>query len=110
MIRKVLIAVVLLVFAAIAVLGGTLWWVKRAMDQPHEHQKATEYISIEKGTAPPAVIGKLVSEGVIADGSPVLLYLRLYGDPSKIKAGDYKFPSPITPLQVLAELEKGEER
>ena len=110
MIRRVLIAVVLLVFAALAVLGGTLWWVKRAMDTPHEHQKASEYISIEKGTAPPAVIGKLVSEGVIADGSPVLMYLRLYGDASKIKAGDYKFPSPITPLQVLAELEKGEER
>jgi len=80
------------------------------MNRPHEHQKANEYISIEKGTAPPAVIGKLVSEGVIADGSPVMLYLRLYGDASKIKAGDYRFPSPITPLQVLAELEKGEER
>jgi UPF0755 protein len=56
------------------------------------------------------VIGKLVSEGVIADGTPVMLYLRLWGDASKIKAGDYKFDSPITPLQVLAELEKGEER
>jgi UPF0755 protein len=110
MIRRVLIAVGLLVFAALAVLGGTLWWVKSAMDTPHEHLKASEYISIEKGTAPPAVIGKLVSEGVLADGSPVLLYLRLYGDASKIKAGDYRFPSPITPLQVLAELEKGEER
>lgn len=80
------------------------------MDAPHEHQKASEYISIEKGTAPAAVIGKLVSEGVIANGTPVMLYLRTLGDASKLKAGDYKFPSPITPLQVLAELEKGEER
>jgi len=80
------------------------------MDTPHEHAKANEYISIEKGTAPAAVIGKLVSEGVIANGTPVMLYLRTLGDASKIKAGDYKFPSPITPLQVLAELEKGEER
>jgi len=110
MIRKLLIAVVLLVFAALAVLGGTLWWVKRAMDSPHEHAKADAYISIEKGTAPAAVIGKLVSEGVLADGTPVMLYLRTWGDASKIKAGDYRFASPITPLQVLAELEKGEER
>ena len=73
MIRKVLIGVVLLVFAAIAVLGGTLLWVRRAMNRPHEHQKATEYITIEKGTAPAAVIGKLVSEGVIANGTPVMM-------------------------------------
>ncbi len=110
MIRKVLLALILLGIAAVAVLGGSWWWVRSAMDAPHEHAKANEYISIEKGTAPPAVIGKLVSEGVIADGTPVMLYLRTLGDASKIKAGDYRFPSPITPLQVLAELEKGTER
>jgi UPF0755 protein len=80
------------------------------MNTPHEHAKANEYISVEKGTAPAAVIGKLVSEGVISSGTPVMLWLRTFGDASKIKAGDYRFPSPITPLQVLAELEKGEER
>ena len=110
MIRWVLIGVALLAVAGAAVVGGSWWWVTSAMDTPHEHAKANEYISIEKGTAPPAVIGKLVSEGVIANGTPVMLYLRTLGDASKIKAGDYKFPSPITPLQVLAELEKGEER
>ncbi|MDI1240464.1 MAG: endolytic transglycosylase MltG [bacterium] len=110
MIRWVLIGVLLLAVAGAAVLGGSWWWVTSAMDTPHEHAKAAEYISIEKGTAPAAVIGKLVSEGVIANGTPVMLYLRTLGDASKIKAGDYKFPSPITPLQVLAELEKGEER
>ena len=110
MIRKVLIGIVLLVFVALAVLIGTLLWVKRVMATPHEHQKADTYISIEKGSAPAAVIGKLVSEGVIADGTPVMLHLRLWGDASKIKAGDYRFPSPITPTQVLSELEKGEER
>lgn len=110
MIRKALIGIILLAVAVGAVLGGAVWWVNSQMNAPHEHAKANEYISIEKGTAPPAVIGKLVSEGVIANGTPVMLYLRTLGDASKIKAGDYKFPSPISPLQVLAELEKGEER
>lgn len=108
--RKLLIVVVLLVLAAAAAVGGTALWVKRAMNSPHEHAKANEYISIEKGTAPPAVIGRLVSEGVIENGTPVMLYLRTVGDASKIKAGDYRFKSPITPLEVLADLEKGEER
>jgi UPF0755 protein len=41
---------------------------------------------------------------------PTLIYLRTFGDPSKLKAGDYQFSSPISPIQVLKELEKGEER
>jgi UPF0755 protein len=38
------------------------------------------------------------------------LYLRTLGNPEGLKAGEYQFASPITPMQVLAELEKGEER
>lgn len=110
MMRKLLIGVVLLVLAAAAAVGGTALWVKRAMNSPHGHGKANDYITIEKGTAPAAVIGRLVSEGVIENGTPVMLYLRTVGDASKIKAGDYRFKSPITPLEVLADLEKGEER
>lgn len=110
MIRKALILLILLAVAGFAVLGGSWFWVRNAMNTPHEHQKAETYIKIEKGTAPAAVIGKLVSEGVIPSGTPVMIWLRTFGDASKIKAGDYRFPSPISPMQVLAELEKGEER
>ena len=110
MLRKLIILLVVLVLAAAVAVGGTVWWVRSAMSTPHEHAKAKDYITIEKGTAPAAVIGRLVSEGVLASGTPVMLYLRTVGDASKIKAGDYTFKSPITPLEVLAELEKGEER
>src|SRR5258706_3145607 len=37
-----------------------------------------------------------------------MIYLRTFGDASKLQAGEYQFESPITPLQVLKELEKGE--
>ncbi len=112
MIRKFILPIIVLgsLTAAAAAVGGTALWVKRAMNLPHEHGKANDYITIEKGTAPAAVIGRLVSEGVIENGTPVMLYLRTVGDASKIKAGDYRFKSPITPLEVLADLEKGEER
>lgn len=110
MVRKVLLALVLLGIAGGVALGGAVWWVKSKMNTPHEHHRSAEYITIERGTAPAEVIGKLVSEGVIANGTPVMLYLRTLGDASKIKAGDYQFPSPISPMQVLAELEKGQER
>ncbi|HLA95754.1 MAG TPA: endolytic transglycosylase MltG [Pyrinomonadaceae bacterium] len=110
MIRKLIIAIVLLVLIAVAA-GGVFWyWLQNAMNTPISHAKGSEYITIDRGTPPAAIVGKLVSEGILANGTPVLIYLRTFGDASKIKAGDYKFPTPISPIQVLAELEKGEER
>ena len=108
--KKLLAAVVLVVLGALAVAGGVAIWVQNAMGTPHAHSKANEWISIERGTAPATVIGKLVSEGIISDGTPVLIYLRTFGDASRIKAGDYQFPSPITPTEVLDLLETGTER
>ena len=107
-----MIGVVLMVLAAAAAVGGTALWVKRAMNSPHEHGKANDYITIEKGTAPAAVIGQLVSEGVIENGTPVLLYLRTMGvgKMSGLQAGVYKFPSPITPMQAIEILQTGQER
>jgi UPF0755 protein len=47
---------------------------------------------------------------VLASSTAAKLYLRTLGNPEGLKAGEYQFASPITPMQVLAELEKGEER
>jgi UPF0755 protein len=38
----------------------------------------------------------------------VFIYIRTLGDASKLQAGDYQFQSPISPVEVLKELEKGE--
>lgn len=111
MIRKFIIVIIVLgALVAAAGAGGTALWVKRVMNSPHEHAKANEYITIQKGSTPAAIVGRLVSEGIIANGTPVLMYLRFAGGGEKLKAGDYRFASPISPMQVLAELEKGEER
>ena len=56
------------------------------------------------------MIRKLVNEGVLRHEWPLRLYLKLTGSGAKIKAGQYRFPSPITPLAVLRKLEEGEER
>jgi UPF0755 protein len=41
---------------------------------------------------------------------PILLYLKLTGKGSTLKAGEYDFPSPISPLAALAKLQRGERR
>jgi UPF0755 protein len=105
--KLVKIVFVLLVLAVIGIAGAS-YWISSSMNTPRTHDKSAQYIKIEKGTAPSGIIAKLAAEGVLASELPTLIYLRTLGDASKLQAGDYQFDSPITPLQVLKELEKGE--
>jgi UPF0755 protein len=90
--------------------GAFSYWVYSSLRTPHAHNKSEEYIEIAKGTSPPEIIDRLAAEGIISNKLPVQIYLRFNGGTSKLKAGEYQFASPITPLQALEELERGEER
>ena len=104
--------VVKIVFAVliIGVLAGAgfSYWIFSTMKSPHQHNKVDQFIQIEKGSTPKQIIAKLSEEGVIANYAATLLYLRIFGDAGNLQAGEYQFYSPITPMQVLKELEKGE--
>ncbi len=104
---KILFALLLLILIALC---GISYWVYNAVSSPHEHAKANEYIKIEKGSTPREIIAKLAADGVISSEMATLVYLRTIGDGTKLQAGEYQFPSPISPLQVLKVLEKGEDR
>jgi UPF0755 protein len=106
-----LVKPVLILTSLILIIGAAFsYWVYRSVHTPNTHDKAEQYITIEKGTPPNEIVTKFVSEGIIPSRIPTIVYLRTFGNPSALKAGEYQFSSPITPLQVIAELEKGEER
>ncbi|MBL8182968.1 MAG: endolytic transglycosylase MltG [Blastocatellia bacterium] len=104
---KLLIAAVVLIVLAI---GGFTFWIFRSVNAAVTHDKATQYIKIEKGTSPRETIAKLASEGIILSEFAANIYLRTFGDASKWQAGEFQFQSPISTAQVFKELEKGEER
>src|SRR6185436_7936914 len=85
-------------------------WLYRALHLPIAHAKAAEYIEIPRKSTPEGIVNKLVSEGVLREKWPLLFYIKLSGSAKLIKAGEYRFPSPITPLGVLSKLEEGEQR
>ncbi|MFN6964005.1 MAG: endolytic transglycosylase MltG [Pyrinomonadaceae bacterium] len=99
-----------IILIAILAVGGFAFWTYRSLNSPHTHDKADQYITIEKGTTPAQIVSLLAAQNIIASETPAWLYLRTFGDASKLQAGEYQFESPITPLQVLKELEKGESR
>jgi UPF0755 protein len=91
-------------------LGGILYWIFSSLDTPNTHDKAEQFIEIPKGSSPNQIMDKLESEGILKTTLPVQIYLRTFGDASNLQAGEYQFPSPITPFQVLEELRKGTKR
>lgn len=110
--RKPRIRTILLIVAAglLVGLGGFSLYLNRELHRPTAHDKANDYIEIPRRSTPEAIANKLLSEGVISRTWPLLFYIKITGSAKLIKAGEYRFPSPITPLGVLKKLEEGEQR
>ncbi|HMQ03474.1 MAG TPA: endolytic transglycosylase MltG [Pyrinomonadaceae bacterium] len=89
------------------IVGSVSYWLFSSLTTANLHTKSEEVIIIEKGSTPPQIISQLAREGIISSELPLRLYLRSLGDATKLQAGEYKFASPISPLEVLKELEKG---
>jgi len=102
----------LIIITLILILGavGAVAWGYRDLRTPVHHGQSGQYIEIPKGTPPAAVIKKLTAAGIIKHEQPVLMYLKLTGLGQRFKAGEYDFPSPISPREVLAKLQTGEQR
>lgn len=103
------IIIVIFILSATA-FGLVSYWLYNSLHSPVEHDKANTFIKIEKGTPPNKILKTLQDEGILKSSTATQMYLRTFGDASKLQAGEYQFSSPITPLQVLDELSKGKER
>ena len=103
---------VIILFGALLALafGGALLWLRQELQAPKLHSQSDQYIAIAKGSTPDQIINNLENLGVIRRGWLLRLYVRLTGSGQRLKAGEYRFPSPISPLGVLKKLEEGEQR
>lgn len=97
-----------LIIVAVIVLGLTSYWIHSSLTTPVPHADVNKIVVIEKGSTPAQIISQLASEGIISGEMPLRIYLRTAGGAEKMQAGEYQFKSPISPLEVLKELEKGQ--
>lgn len=105
--KKLLLLLLALLLLAGAASGA---WVYTDLHKPVAHTKSGQYIEIPKGSSPASIIKKLSAEGIIKHEWPLKLYLKSTGKGASLKAGEYDFPSPITPLSVVAKLQQGQRR
>lgn len=73
-----------------------------------EHPAADRVITIDQGAGTQAIVARLAEAGIVSHPLALKAYLRITGGGSNLKAGDYKFPSPISPLQAIEKIRRGE--
>jgi len=100
--------IVAAIFLIIAIIAAVSYWIYDSLNSQFAHNKANTTIVIEKGSSPAQIVSKLSAEGVLNGAFATRFYLRTFGDADKLQAGEYQFKSPISPIEVLKELEKGE--
>src|SRR5215203_7213078 len=102
--------ILLIIIVGILATAGVAVWAYFDLRKPITHTKTGQHIEIPKGSSPSSIVKKLASEGIIKNEWPLKFYLKSTGAGASLKAGEYDFPSPISPLGVLSKLRQGQRK
>jgi peptidoglycan lytic transglycosylase G len=102
--RRLAVAAILAALGVFAVLG----WLLHDLRHPYRCYQGTLNLAIEPGTSAPEVAALLVGRGVLAHRLPFLFRYALGRPRHTLKAGEYNFDRPLSPLDVYWKLVEGE--
>ena len=105
--KKLLLLPILLLFLTC---GAFIIWANHELNAPVSHPYEGQYIEIPRGSTSDEIVERLSDMGVIRRVWLLRLYIHLTDSGQRLKAGEYRFPSPITPLEVLKKLQEGGQR
>jgi UPF0755 protein len=106
--RRPLRTIIRLLVIVLLIAGAFALWVRSTVTTPVEHQSADRIVTIDPGSGTQTIVGRLAEAGVVGHPLALKIYLRLTGRGGNLKAGDYKFPSPISPLQAVEKIRRGD--
>ncbi len=75
---------------------------------PYRRTGKAALVTVAKGMRAGQVLEAIAGEGVVRSRVSLKLAYAVYGHPRGLRAGTYRFDSPLTPLQVVAMLNRGE--
>jgi UPF0755 protein len=102
---QVLRFILFLAIVALIGIGGFTGWIWYELKTPVVH--GTEPVTVARGERLDQILTDLAAHGVIHSALPLRVYMKVKKQELLVQAGNYVFPSPITPLQVLTRLQQG---
>jgi UPF0755 protein len=98
----------LLLLLLLVVAGAAAgWWLRSNFYTPVEHD-ASKVLIVQQGMGTQAILAKLNQMGIVSNPSSLALYLRATRQSGQLKAGVYKFDSPISPMEAIGKIQRGE--
>jgi len=106
--KKLYFVITAIIILCVTVFAGGWLWLSNEMHRPVSHTATQKTITIETGASTSSIIARLHGEGVLQNALPVKLWMRMVDRGVNLKSGDYRFKSPISPLQVINQMIRGE--
>jgi UPF0755 protein len=101
----------LLLFVLLAAVAAGAGWavVRQRTTEPYRGYAGDEqFVDIPSGSSAPEIGRRLVAAGVVRDALTFRLSLWRTGDANRLRAGEYRFAEPMTPLEVVDQIRRGE--
>lgn len=99
----------LAVLTALASGAWTAWDIWTRLHEPYKGYGGEErFVDIAPGTGPRRIGAVLVGAGVVEDQVLWRIAVWRSGSATRLKAGEYRFSTALTPSQVIATLERGD--
>jgi UPF0755 protein len=83
-------------------------WVAYQLNAPVRLPVIPYEFSIKHGSSLTSVANQLADVGILDDARLFILLSRIKGVASSVKAGDYELAAPISPLELLERITKGD--
>jgi UPF0755 protein len=100
-------AILLVMLAAAA--GGGAWWANARVRAPYRSATDAEtFVDIPAGTGPVGIGARLVAAGVVQDAWTFRIAVLVSGRARELKAGEYRFDAPMTALDVIDKIARGD--
>lgn len=97
-----------LVFAAIVAAAGIAGWLYWFATHPVELPATPFEFTVHSGASVRTVSRQLAQQGLFREGESFWIVARLLGRGGRIQAGTYRLEQPITPLDLLDKLRRGD--
>src|SRR6185436_1100878 len=107
--RKLALAFIFFVVFVIGVpvFVGVFLWV-RTTDLYRGYSATEQFVEIPSGAGTAEISRRLIDAGVVRDQWSLRAALWWTGDARKLKAGEYRFDRPVSAIQVVDKIARGD--
>jgi UPF0755 protein len=107
---RFLIRLVLLILALALVAGGAAYYfgVSRIYAPFKGYRANEQFVDVTSGAGPNTIGGRLVDAGVVRDSLTWRIALWVSGRARELKAGEYRFDRPVTAMEVVDKIARGD--